>query len=71
MSEELREQIEEILSNGIWNGEEVDITTDKVMKILKSKLKEALEEVERSISELQVQPRFKNHIQEAINKLKP
>ena len=41
MSKELREQIEKILFNGVVNAEELDITTDKIIKLFESKLKES------------------------------
>ena len=36
MSKELREQVEKILFKGLVNAEELDITTDKLMKLLES-----------------------------------
>lgn len=40
----LREQVEKILFNGLVNGEELDITTDNIMNLLRPKIKESEEQ---------------------------
>jgi len=50
----LKEQIKEIINNGIWENEEVNITTNKIHRLFKSKIiasyKEGIENAVNSIN---------------------